>query len=339
MPLDIKLPSEPPPSLARLNGSGDVTTATQPTVQPGIIAAHHGLRPPPPPPRPRPSAPQPDHARAVVSRGSGAEQCAPVAEQPQHTAVVPPLETAAMGGVLRPPPAPPRHPPPAHTAVADVSMHNRNAGASAAAPPISSPRPPPQASAAVPSDMTHSAGTGPPATRPPLPVPRARVISEISAPPQLTRMPARGVNASTAASESATVSGSDDPPGATKQLPPALLAKLKKRGVVAAGHEALQDHQPAAHRAAAAAPPLPDELPAGWQEAVDPTYQHPYWFNVATGERSWVKPGSQPVSAPAPVASVAPSAAQSLPAGALMQPARQRLSRPSALVQTPAGLT
>ena len=53
-----------------------------------------------------------------------------------------------------------------------------------------------------------------------------------------------------------------------------------------------------------------EPLPEGWSEAVDPTYNHPYWYNVSTGERSWVRP--QPAAkAPAPAA--APGIAKAPP--------------------------
>lgn len=35
--------------------------------------------------------------------------------------------------------------------------------------------------------------------------------------------------------------------------------------------------------------PLPD-LPVGWLAAVDGTYSATYYYNPATGERSWTKP-------------------------------------------------
>lgn len=54
---------------------------------------------------------------------------------------------------------------------------------------------------------------------------------------------------------------------------------------------------------AQAAPPLPssgldasEALPQGWFEAIDPTYNHPYWYNPTTGERTWQKPQVCPSS-------------------------------------------
>jgi hypothetical protein len=32
------------------------------------------------------------------------------------------------------------------------------------------------------------------------------------------------------------------------------------------------------------------QLPAGWESALDPTYQRTYYFNRATGERTWTLP-------------------------------------------------
>jgi hypothetical protein len=137
-------------------------------------------------------------------------------------------------------------------------------------------------------------------------------------------------------------------------LPPALLARLKKRGILrppeggsgtptaaaaaaeeaaagvfgtgagdphtsynyqstdtsgyaAAGHlghtpsvSAVTPTVPAGGTAApGAAAAAAGALPPGWQEAVDPTYNHPYYFNVTTGERSWTRPGVSPAPAAA----------------------------------------
>lgn len=102
--------------------------------------------------------------------------------------------------------------------------------------------------------------------------------------------------------------GSD---AAHRNLPPALRARLIKRGIikdagggdaapaVAAGDDgsaaAAADGAPPA-AAAAGVPagvrvlgPLPD-LPVGWLAAVDGTYSATYYYNPATGERSWTKP-------------------------------------------------
>ncbi len=48
---------------------------------------------------------------------------------------------------------------------------------------------------------------------------------------------------------------------------------------------------PAAQAAPAAGGP--GGLPAGWAEAFDPTYGHPYWYNAGTSERSWTRPEAQ----------------------------------------------
>lgn len=52
-----------------------------------------------------------------------------------------------------------------------------------------------------------------------------------------------------------------------------------------------------------------NDLAPGWFEAVDPTYNHPYWYNPSTGERAWTRP-----SVGVSKAAVVP-AANSLPAG------------------------
>ena len=74
---------------------------------------------------------------------------------------------------------------------------------------------------------------------------------------------------------------------------------------------------PASTAAAAAAPaavaPQPavikdDSLPGGWSSAVDPTYNHVYYFNVSTGQRTWEKPAAVPKASKAePPAQVKPS--------------------------------
>ena len=48
------------------------------------------------------------------------------------------------------------------------------------------------------------------------------------------------------------------------------------------------------------------DLAAGWFEAVDPTYKHPYWYNPSTGERAWTRPSVQ---------AAAVAASDGLPAG------------------------
>lgn len=42
-----------------------------------------------------------------------------------------------------------------------------------------------------------------------------------------------------------------------------------------------------------------DSLPEGWSSAVDPAYNHLYYFNVSTGQRTWEKPVAAPMAAPA----------------------------------------
>jgi len=55
--------------------------------------------------------------------------------------------------------------------------------------------------------------------------------------------------------------------------------------------------------AAPAAPAAPDALPPGWAAAVDPAYNHTYYYNAATGERTWERPrGGAALGAAAPAA-------------------------------------
>ncbi|KAK9835178.1 hypothetical protein WJX81_003765 [Elliptochloris bilobata] len=97
-------------------------------------------------------------------------------------------------------------------------------------------------------------------------------------------------------------------PGA-KELPPLLRARLAKRGLLptngasthgntAVTSAAATPSNAAATPASAAAPAAVDPLPPGWAEALDPTYNHTYYFNAATGERSWERPRA-PVAAAA----------------------------------------
>jgi hypothetical protein len=94
-----------------------------------------------------------------------------------------------------------------------------------------------------------------------------------------------------------------------KKLPPALLERLRRRGVIKGNSDGSSHQQSVAAdergsigdaastapvpvtAPAAGLPPRTSPLPDGWQESMDPTYNHPYWFNLSTGERSWVKPG------------------------------------------------
>lgn len=36
-------------------------------------------------------------------------------------------------------------------------------------------------------------------------------------------------------------------------------------------------------------------LPSGWFEGFDPTYSHPYYYNPTTGERTWIRPETDPL--------------------------------------------
>lgn len=58
--------------------------------------------------------------------------------------------------------------------------------------------------------------------------------------------------------------------------------------VTADSSAAEQASTSAAHITATAG--QPGGLPAGWFQAVDPTYNHPYWYNPSTGERTWERP-------------------------------------------------
>lgn len=79
-----------------------------------------------------------------------------------------------------------------------------------------------------------------------------------------------------------------------KKLPAALLARLKQRGVLKEGAPLATRGSSSSTSATESSVPAalwPGGLPAGWHTAVDPTYgNHPYWFNLSTGERRWTPP-------------------------------------------------
>ena len=59
------------------------------------------------------------------------------------------------------------------------------------------------------------------------------------------------------------------------------------------GKAAKRPAQAATNTAVAVPPPPalpPSNLPAGWQEAQDPTTGVTYYFNAATGESQWTQP-------------------------------------------------
>ncbi|GAB4821496.1 hypothetical protein N2152v2_008542 [Parachlorella kessleri] len=95
---------------------------------------------------------------------------------------------------------------------------------------------------------------------------------------------------------------------AAKNLPPALRARLAARGILPKGGTAKEaatavEAAPAPAAAVARAPAAiaapvasapaaaaAESLPPGWAEAVDPTYNHTYYYNASTGERCWTRP-------------------------------------------------
>ena len=141
--------------------------------------------------------------------------------------------------------------------------------------------------------------------------------------------PGHGHASDAASSESAPgTDDTEGPPGTEaapkRELPAALKARLMARGILKQGVEAgttarpasqpqpqqLQQQQqqsghpygaaavtaapaapaPAAMAPTAAAGSTEAPLPDGWFAAVDPTYHTTYYYNPATGERSWVRP-------------------------------------------------
>lgn len=122
-----------------------------------------------------------------------------------------------------------------------------------------------------------------------------------------------------------------------KKLPKALLARLKQRGVLkegastGAGTAVNGSIATPVATAGGASTSAAAGLPPGWQTAVDPTYNHPYWFNVCTGERRWTPPeGATTVSTGGPAAAGSVVATGGL--GSVAQP-----SAAAADVPLPAG--
>jgi len=67
-------------------------------------------------------------------------------------------------------------------------------------------------------------------------------------------------------------------------VPPSkVLSAIRER-------DGTTDDPPSPKRSCQEAP-----LPAGWDEAFDPTYRQTYYYNSQTGERSWTKPGQTPL--------------------------------------------
>lgn len=92
-----------------------------------------------------------------------------------------------------------------------------------------------------------------------------------------------------------------------KKLPKALLARLRQRGVLKEGASTAANGGSASSSTGSTAAGG-SGLPPGWQKAVDPTYNHPYWFNVSTGERRWTPPDAARGGVAATSASKAPAA-------------------------------
>lgn len=175
--------------------------------------------------------------------------------------------------------------------------------------------------AATPMPQQHAAAAPPQAQQPPRPARPAYAV--MSAAPQLRIPPGHSTTAAaTPPTDAATADDGDAPPGlelpATtaapadpqkKKLPKALLARLKQRGVVKEddGGDSGADagvHPATGHTSASVMPTTATTvdaqgpLPAGWKMAVDPRYNHPYWFNAATGERRWIRPHDPAAAAP-----------------------------------------
>lgn len=123
----------------------------------------------------------------------------------------------------------------------------------------------------------------------------AKAASKAVAKPSYSAAPVLRSAATPAADDSATQTNGDTG-GGKKQLPAALRARLLARGILKESEA--QEASPSTNGVAAtSATPTPSTplLPPGWAEAVDPTYNHPYWYNHSTGERRWTRP---PMPAP-----------------------------------------
>lgn len=124
----------------------------------------------------------------------------------------------------------------------------------------------------------------------------AKASAKAAAKPSYSAAPVLRGAAATPAAESAPQPANGDSGAGKKQLPAALRARLAARGIIKESEN--QEATPSSNGAAAPSPapaaPSPS-LPLGWFEALDPTYNHPYWYNPSTGERRWTKP---PMPAP-----------------------------------------
>ncbi|KAL4855963.1 Polyglutamine-binding protein 1 [Chlorella vulgaris] len=78
--------------------------------------------------------------------------------------------------------------------------------------------------------------------------------------------------------------------GGKRELPPALKARLAARGLLPKEESAGTAAAGQAATPAAAVDEGAGGLPAGWHQATDPAYQHVYYYNPSTGERSWTRP-------------------------------------------------
>ncbi|KAL0027994.1 hypothetical protein WJX79_009299 [Trebouxia sp. C0005] len=200
------------------------------------------------------------------------------------------------------PPGPPRGPlpgPPGPPSVRGTSNQNPQSlpiPLMAARPtPESGPLPGPPQRAPGPPRPPASSSALPGAPGPPRPPAAAKAPVKAAAKPSYSAAPVLRAAATPAAEDAAQQANGESGAG-KKQLPAALRARLAARGIIKESET--QEAGPSSNGAAAPsqAPAAPTPfLPLGWFEALDPTYNHPYWYNPSTRERRWTKP---PMPAP-----------------------------------------
>ncbi|DBA76098.1 hypothetical protein WJX77_005947 [Trebouxia sp. C0004] len=296
------LPGPPgPPRPPRPPRSATLSSATRPPGPPGPPRPPQGssqmLSPHQQPPlqsqmqgMPDASSMPPDVYAAALERQQQQQR-----QHPQHP-------QAAISQQYNPPPALSSQQQQMPVQQSGGFMHTPNRGMTVTPMnPQGYPQPPLSAQQHFVTPMGAAATTAPTAEAEP-PVPGTEDAAAAKAPAKAAAKPSYSAApvlhaAATPAAEVAAQQANGDSGAGKKQLPAALRARLAARGIIkeSEGQEATPSSNGVAAPSPAPAAPNPS-LPLGWFEALDPTYNHPYWYNPSTGERRWTKP---PMPAPA----------------------------------------
>ncbi|DBA84282.1 TPA: hypothetical protein ACH3X2_006338 [Trebouxia sp. C0005] len=295
------LPGAPgPPRPPGPPGSATVSSASRPPGPPGPPRPPQGSSqmPPPhqqPPPQsqmqgmPDASSMPPDVYAAALERQQQQQR-----QQPQHPQAANPQQYS-----LPPALSSQQQQMPVQQSGAFMQTHNQGM-ATAPMNPQGYPQPPPSAQQHFPAPLGTTATTAPSTEAEP-PVPGTEDAAAAKAPVKAAAKPSYSAApvlraAATPAAEDAAQQANGESGAGKKQLPAALRARLAARGIIKESET--QEAGPSSNGAAAPsqAPAAPTPfLPLGWFEALDPTYNHPYWYNPSTRERRWTKP---PMPAP-----------------------------------------